>query len=158
MVQVQPVVSGQHARHHLLVIDHVVGYLGIGEHQRHRIVPRQLVLGRIDGYLGGLLQPHGIHIHCRVGYIAQYGAALPVGNHLAGHAAQLTFALYGISIFHHESAATVVKQPRHLHLALQRPIGHAIGLEVVLLRLVHGQEQIIRIRVRVQKKEKQNEE
>ena len=142
VVQVQPVVGGQHAGHHLLVVHHIVGYLGVGQHQRHRVVPRQLVLRRIDGDLRGLVQPHGVHVNPRVGNVAQYGAALPVGDDLARHPPQAALLLYALGILGHEGTSTVVEQPRHLSLALQGPVGHAVSLQVVLLRLVHGHHNI----------------
>ena len=142
VVQVQPVVGGQHAGHHLLVVHHIVGYLGVGQHQRHRVVPRQLVLRRIDGDLRGLVQPHGVHVNPRVGNVAQYGAALPVGDDLAGHATQLALTLDAVGIFHHERPAPIVQQPRHLHVALQRVVGYTIGFQVVALRLVHRYQYI----------------
>ena len=156
MVQVQPVVGGQHPSQNLLVVYHVVRYLGIGEHQRHRIVPRQLVLRRIDGYLGGFLQPHGIHIDRRVCYMAQYRTALSIGNHLAGDTPQAALALYAHGILRHEAAASVVQQPRHLGLTLQSPVSNTISLQVVLLRLVHGHHYIRRVRPREKKKTKKN--
>ena len=74
VVQVEPVVFGQDARHDLLVVDHVVGNFGVGEHEGHGVVPRQFVLGRIDGNLGGFLQLHGVHVDRRLGNVRKDGA------------------------------------------------------------------------------------
>ena len=138
MVQVQPVVGGQHAGHHLFVVDDVVGYLRIGHHQRDGVVPRQLALGRVDGNLGCLVQLHGIHVDCGVGNLREDGRRLAVGDGLDRHPPQAGFALQGVGIFHHEGAAAVVEQPGHLDVALQGIVGYAIGFEVVALRLIHG--------------------
>ena len=143
VVQVEPVVAGQYPGHHLVVIYHVVGDVGIGEHQRHRIVPGQLVLGRVDGYARGFLQLHRVHVDGGVGNLGEYGRRLPVGNHLGAHAPQAALPVKQVGILHHKTAAAVVEQPRHLHLALQGIIGHAVGFEVVLLCLVHRDEQIV---------------
>ena len=142
VVQVQPVVLRQGAGHDLLVVDHVVGYLGVGHHQRDGVVPRQFGLGRIDGNLGCLLQAHGVHIDRSVSYFAQYGCRLAVGDDLDADATQARLALQGVGILHHKRAAAIVEQPRHFHLALQRKVGYAVGLQVVALRLVHRHQQV----------------
>ena len=152
VVEVEPVVGGQDAGDNLVVVDHVVGHLGIGEDEGDGVVPREFVFGRVDSYLGGFLQLDGIHVDRRVGDMGEDGGALPVGDDLAGDAAQAAFALDGVGIFGHERAAAVVEQPGNLGFTLQGPEGDAVGLEVVLLRLVHRHHYVRRIRVRDKKK------
>ena len=45
VMEVQPVVGGKHSGNDFLVVNHVVGYFGVGEDKGHGIVPRQFVFG-----------------------------------------------------------------------------------------------------------------
>ena len=142
MVQVQPVVLWQYARYHLLVIHHIVGYLSVGKHKRHRIIPRQFVLGRINRYLRSLLQLYRIHIHCWVGNFGKDSTRLAVGYRFARHTPQSAFFLQQVGILHHEASSPIVQKPSHLHVTLQGIVGHSVGFQVVFLHLIHRDKQI----------------
>ena len=120
------------------------------------VVPGEFALGGVDGDAGCFLELDGIHVDGGVGDVAEDGAALAVGDDFTGDAAETALALDGVGVSHHEGAAAVVEEPGDLDVALEGPVGDAVGLEVVFLDVVHGDEQIARVRVREQKKEKQH--
>ena len=84
----------------------------------------------------------GIHIDFGVGDFGKDGRGLPVGYDFCANTPQAALLLEEVGVFHHETAASVIEQPGHLHITLQGIIGHPVGFEVVFLHLVHGDEQV----------------
>ena len=99
MVKVQPVVLRQLTVQHLHVIDHIIRNFGVGEHQGDGIVPRQLVLGRIDGNLRQFRQLDLVHIVLHRSDLIDNLRTLKIGNHFIGDAAYQTLVLHGCSVW-----------------------------------------------------------
>ncbi len=142
VVQVQPVVHGQNTVQHFGVVDHIIGNLGIAQHQGHGIVPGLLVLGRIHGDLRRDMQFDLVHVHLRLCDLLQYGRGLHIGDHLAAHPADHAFVLDQLMVGTHKTSAPVIQQPAHLHLLIQYPVGHPVCFQMVLLRIVHWNEKV----------------
>ena len=73
----------------------------------------------------------------RVGY-----AMTTEGHYLVGDAADGALLLQGLVVVDQEAAPPVVQQPFHGDIGLQRPVGDAVGLQVVPLGPVHGDQKL----------------
>src|SRR5690606_6421888 len=143
-MEVQPVVLGQQAIQHLVVIADVVGYFSVGEYKCHGIVPRLRGLGRIDCYAGIFFQLHHVVIEGRTSDFRNDPVGVGVGDDLIADSPDHKLVLDGGMIFAHEASASVVEQPVDLHVRFQDPIRDPICLQVVGLPFVHRNKDVVR--------------
>ena len=142
VVEVQPVVFGKFTFDDLFVINHSVGYLGVGEHKGDGIVPRKFVFGRIDSNFRLFSEPYFVHVVLDHSNFVENLCGLKVSENFIGNSAYQAFVLHTSVIWAHETAATVVQQPTHVNLMGNGEIGDSVCFQMVTLCQIHGNQQI----------------
>ncbi len=140
VVQVQPVVGGQLVREHLVVPHLLERDAGVLQRDRDGVVPGRHVRRNIHRDLGRLFEGHRVHV-VRFNVPAN-GGHLALLHRLYAHARERRVAPDRVPIGHEKRAAAVIEQPLGLDPRLHDPIGDAIGFEVVVLRVIHGDQQL----------------
>jgi hypothetical protein len=102
--------------------------------------------GRIYRNAGVFFQLHDIVIYRRAGNFRYDPVGIGIGDHLETDAAYNEFILDGGMVPAHETPSPVVQQPIHLHFCLQDPVRDTVGLQVIALLLIHGDEDVIGLR------------
>ena len=127
VVQVQPIVHRQGARHDFRIVNDIVRNLSVRQHQRHRIVPGLFAIGTVDGDFRRHLQLDAFGIGFGMGDFGEDLTSLHIGDDLVADAPDHTFLLHGNQIGHEKTAPAVVQQPLDFHLLLEQPIGQAVS-------------------------------
>ena len=68
-----------------------------------------------------------------------------LGEDFVGHPPQTTFGFEGLNLRHGKTPAAVIQQPLSIHAAADGPVGNPVGLEMIPLVLVHGNQQTGRL-------------
>jgi hypothetical protein len=131
-------------RVYLLVVDARVLDAGVAQRQRHRVIPRRGVGRRVHGDARRLLERDGVHVAPR--HLGPHGGHVGVAGGLDRHAVECRPPPQLGQVRKEEGAAAVVQQPLGLPPELQGAEDDAVRLEVVLLRVVHRHEQLLRPR------------
>ena len=140
MVQVKPVVLGQFTGQDFRVVDDVVRDFSVGQHQRHRVVPWLFPVGTVHRNFGRHLQLDPLHVHLRVRNLCQDLRRLNVRNDLMRYASNDAFVLDFRNVGQQETPSPVIQKPLHLHPIFKHPKGNTVGLEVVGLASIHGDQ------------------
>lgn len=140
MVQMQPVIIGQFAFQHLVIPEAVVIHLGIFQGEGYGVIPGQGVRRDIDADLGLFLQHHGLHIG--VLNLQHDGGHLGGRHLLEAHPPDIAQRGDLRRVRDQEAAAPVVEQPLYHMLLLKRFKSDSIGLEVVALGQIHGDQNL----------------
>jgi hypothetical protein len=140
--QVHPLVLGELAGEHLVVPHLLERDAGVGERERHRVVPRLRAGRRVDRHLGCLLERHRVHVAAR--HVAAHGGGAVPAERLHGDAGERGAAPQLREVGEEVRPAAVVEQPLALLPVLERVVDEPVGAQVVALRVVHRHEQRLR--------------
>ena len=140
VVQMQPVIIAQFAFQHLVIPHAVVIHLGVFQGEGHGVIPGQGVGRDIDADLGLFLQHHGFHIG--VLDLQHDGCHLGGRHLLEAHPTDVAQRGNLRRVRDQEAAAPVVEQPLYHMLLFERFKSDSIGLEVVALRQIHGDQNL----------------
>ena len=143
VVQVQPVVLGELAGQHLVVVNLGVGNFRVGQHHGHGIVPGLFAFGGVHRNFGHFLQLHHVHVGVGVGYLLQDSGVLRLADDLEGDAAHGQLVFSPGRAFKGERAAPVIKQPIDGHLPLKQPKSHPVGLKALFLGIIHWDKHVV---------------
>ena len=139
VMQMQPVVPRELPGHDLEVPHLVEGNPGVLQRHRDGVVPRRRVGRHVHGHLRRLLKRHRVHV-ARFD-LPSNGRDPGVVHRLEGHARERRVAPDRGPVRQQERSAAVVQQPLGLDARLHDPVGDAVGLQVIALGVVHGDEQ-----------------
>ena len=143
VVGVQPVVLPQLPLQQLLVVDLVVRYLRILHRQRHCIVPRLGGRRDVDRHPRRCLQDDALHVLLGDGRVDRVPAR--AGGHLNSHPRGARPLAHVGRVRQEKRPVPVVQQPLALvdPRLLQTPVREAVRPQVVRLRVIHRDEQVL---------------
>src|SRR3954451_23179916 len=139
MVEMEPIVVLQLLVQHLPIPDLLEFDPGIVQRYSHRIVPGRRVRRGIDGHLRRFLQRNGIHVPA-----LEHAASLcqpRVVERLHRHTCQCRVPGGGGVTRQEERSASEVEKPLSLCPSLEGAIRQSVGLEMIGLGIIHGNQQ-----------------
>ena len=145
MVQVEPIVVHELAFHHLGVVHDVVGNLGISQDEGHRIVPGQLALRAVYRHTWRDLQLDPLLVDLGIRNPLKHLLDLNIRHGFEIHTPDGAFTGNGRRRWNQKASSAIVQEPLDLQPLLEHPVCHSIGLEVVGLSLIHGNQQTARM-------------
>ncbi len=154
VMQVQPVVLGKITAHHFVVPERRVLDPGITKRERHRIVPRRRIGRGVNSDLGSLLERNRVHVSA--GDLTPDRRQSAIVDRLGGDAVERCLATERFQVRQQKGAAAIVEQPLAPHSILERPVREAIRLEMVALRVIHRDEQVLGARNRGRAREQES--
>ncbi len=140
VVQVQPVVACERAPEDLGVPYPLEGNPGVLQGHRHGVVPGGGVGRDVDGDFGRLFERHAVRV--RRSDLPADRRDVARADRVGADARQGGVAADRLAVRHEEGAAAVIEEPLHPNTGLDGAVGDPVGLEMVALRVVHGNQEL----------------